>query len=141
MSFRQRACPGAQNPRIHALSLCARRRAHRGRRSQPARSGDLNPVDQPCASITTPLHSGRSENQKENTPMDIDPDPDPDPDPESPVAPQPPDPMMTGCGLVDLVLAAKNGDGARGMRWSAATHRWLTRSPDDTVCPAATRKT
>ena len=58
--------------------------------------------------------------------MDI----DPDPDPESPVAPQPPDPVVTGCDLVDLVLAAKKGDGSAWNalvgRYSPHTHRWLT---------------
>jgi RNA polymerase sigma factor (sigma-70 family) len=45
----------------------------------------------------------------------------PDPDPASPVAPQPPDPMWTGCGLVDLVLAAKKGDGSA---WNALVSRY-----------------
>src|SRR5664279_153352 len=48
-------------------------------------------------------------------------DPDPDPDPESPIAPQPPDPMVTGCGLVELVLAAKKGDRSA---WNALVSRY-----------------
>jgi RNA polymerase sigma factor (sigma-70 family) len=46
---------------------------------------------------------------------------DPHPYPESPVAPEPSDPTVTRCGLVELVLTARKGDGSA---WNELVSRY-----------------